>query len=229
MTEHIPVIEARNLSVYYLSGAIISRRRYSIRNLTFHVHENETVGLAGPSGCGKTSVGKAILGLLPTWEGDIYWSGKNIRNGISHTERRRFGWIGQESALSFNPSRKIIATLRETLRVNDITDTGDMLIRGMCERMNLDYRILSRYPFELSGGQVQRCALMRAFLTGPRFLVLDEPTSSLDPINQMEILQLIMSWRKESSMSLLIISHSQSLLSRYCDRIIRLDSANDRS
>ncbi len=223
MTEHAPLIEARNLRVYHHSGALFSRRNYCVNQLSFHLHENEIVGLAGPSGSGKTSVGKALLGLITSWEGDIYWSGKNIRNGVSGGMRRRFGWIGQEPALAFNPSRRVIATLRETLAVNGIAGSGDSVIRDISERMKLEYGMLHRYPFELSGGQVQRCALMRILMLDPRFLLLDEPTSSLDTINQLEILGLIQSWREEQGLTILLISHSSALLSRLCQRVITLE------
>ena len=226
MSEHTSVIEARNLSVYHLSGALFSRKTYCVRNLTFHIHRDEIVGLAGPSGSGKTSVGKAILGLNSIWEGDVYWNGRNIRTGVPREQRSKFGWIGQESTLAFNPSRRIIGILRETLSVNDIEDDKDILIKDMCDRMHLDFNMLHRYPFELSGGQVQRCTLMRILLLDPDFLLLDEPTSSLDTINQMEILNLLLSWKKERGLTILFISHSKVLLDRLCHRTITLEGTH---
>ena len=228
MTEHTPLIEVRNLNVYHLAGAVLSRRKYCVRLLNFHIHKNEVVGLAGASGSGKTSVGKALLGLTPHWEGDIYWNGSNIRNGIDHSMRRGFGWIGQEATLAFNPSRKIIATLQETLKVNGIEDPQDSCLREMCGRMQLEFSMLHRYPFELSGGQVQRCALLRQLMLTPRFLLLDEPTSSLDTINQLEIFRLIMSWRAEKGLAVMIISHSTALLQRLCNRTIKLETADEQ-
>jgi ABC-type dipeptide/oligopeptide/nickel transport system ATPase subunit len=226
MSEHMAVIEARNLSVFHFSGVMFSRKHYCVRNLTFHIHKNEIIGLAGPSGSGKTSLGKALLGLIPTWDGDVYWNGLNTRSGVTREQRRRFGWIGQESTLAFNPSRKIISVLRETLAVNGIVDSG-LLLEKMCKRMHLDPELLERRPFELSGGQVQRCALMRVLMLGPEFLLLDEPTSSLDTVNQKEIIRLLLDWKDEHGLSMLFISHSKALLGKICNRIMILENGND--
>jgi ABC-type dipeptide/oligopeptide/nickel transport system ATPase subunit len=222
--EHSPVIEARDLRVYYDEGYLFARRRWAGGPVSFHVHENELVGLAGPSGSGKTSVGKALLNLIPTWEGDVYWNGRNIRRIPLRRLRRQFGWIGQEPTLAFNPRRRIVDVLRETLRVNGIGGSPDERITEMCDSMNLDPVLIWRYPFELSAGQIQRFALMRVFLLEPGFVLLDEPTSSLDPLNQKQILQQILAWRQRHGLAALVISHSHTLLARLCDRVVTLEA-----
>ena len=227
MSVHESVIETRQLSVYHRSGAVFSKKAYCVRDLTLHVHRNEIVGLAGPSGSGKTSIGKAILGLIPTWDGDVYWNGYNIRRGIRRSSRRAYGWISQESTLSFNPSRKIIDVLHETLSVNGVNDDRQGRIRRMCEYMKIDQTILQRHSFEMSGGQIQRCALMRVLMLEPEFLLLDEPTSSLDTVTQLDILRLLLAWKREHGLTMIFISHSRELLKHFCHRIIDLGERDE--
>lgn len=223
MAEHNPVLEARDLRVYYDEGSLFARRRWVAGPVSFHVHEDEFVGLAGPSGSGKTSIGKALLNLIPTWQGDVYWNERNVRRTPLRPLRSQFGWISQEPTLAFNPRRRIGDVLRETLAVHGIEGDPSERIATTCDGMNLDPALLMRYPFELSAGQIQRLAIVRVLLLEPRFVVLDEATSSLDPLNQRQILQLILAWRQRHGLATVIISHSQRLLARLCDRVVTLE------
>ncbi|MDI9611827.1 MAG: ATP-binding cassette domain-containing protein [Acidobacteriota bacterium] len=219
-----PLIEARNLRVFYRSGSIFSRPRWVAGPISLHVHRGEFVGLSGPSGCGKTSVGKALLNLMGTWEGDIYWKGRNVRHASQRELRPRFGWISQEPMLAFNPRRRIMETLRETLSVNRVTGNAQHRVAQLCEMVNLQPGMAMRFPFELSAGQIQRFALIRIFMLDPEFVLLDEPTSSLDPINQAQILDLIGEWRRHHGLTALIIAHSQRVLKKVCDRLLYLSA-----
>jgi ABC-type dipeptide/oligopeptide/nickel transport system ATPase subunit len=214
------LIEARDLRVYYPAGAVLGRRRWAAGPLSLEVREDEFVGLAGPSGSGKTSIGKAMLNLIPTWEGAVSWLGQDVRRMPLRRLRPQFGWISQEPALAFNPRRRIAEVLDETLAVNGRRDSSD--IPALCESMNLDPSLLSRYPFELSAGQIQRLALIRVFMLQPKFVVLDEPTSSLDPINQLQILEHVLEWRRRHGLGALFIAHSRKLLAHVADRVVTL-------
>ncbi len=223
MSEHNPVLEARDLRVYYDEGSLFARRRWVAGPVSFHVHENEFVGLAGPSGSGKTSVGKALLNLIPTWRGDVYWDGRHVRRTPLRALRRQFGWISQEPTLAFSPRRRIGDVLRETLAVHGVGGDPSERVATTCRSMNLDPSLLMRYPFELSAGQVQRFAIVRVLLLDPRLVVLDEATSSLDPVNQRQTLELMLAWRQRHGLATVIISHSQRLLARLCDRVVTLE------
>jgi len=220
MPEHQAVVEARDLRVYHPTGRVFAARRWVAGPISLAVQRNEFVGLAGPSGSGKTSIGKALLNLVPTWEGDVFWNGLHVRRTTLRPLRASFGWISQEPTLAFNPRRRICQTLDETLAVNGRPDTG--AIRPLCDWMNLETPLLDRYPFELSAGQIQRLSLLRVFMLKPEFVVLDEPTSSLDPINQMQILDRILEWRRLHGLSALFIAHSRRLLAKVTDRVVQL-------
>jgi peptide/nickel transport system ATP-binding protein len=224
MSEHSAMVEARNLKVFYRRGSVLSHPRWVAGPLSFHVHAGEFVGLVGLSGSGKTSIGKALMNLIHTWEGDVYWKGCNVRNTSLRELRPRFGWISQEPMLAFNPRRRITETLRETLAVNRMSGNAQQIIAQMCEMMNLQQSMALRFPFELSAGQIQRFALIRTFMLDPEFVLLDEPTSSLDPVNQAQILDLIQEWRQNHGLAALIIAHSHRLLKRMCDRFLILDA-----
>ena len=212
------LVEARDLRVYYPAGTVLGRRRWVAGPISLTVRENEFVGLAGPSGSGKTSIGKALLNLIPTWEGNVFWLGQDVRRMALRRLRPQFGWISQEPPLAFNPRLRIAEVLHETLAVNGTK--GDGNIAALCESMNLDPSLLARYPFELSAGQIQRLALVRVFLLDPKFIVLDEPTSSPDPINQLQILEHVLEWRRRHGLAALFIAHSRRLLARVADRVI---------
>jgi peptide/nickel transport system ATP-binding protein len=215
-----PVLQALDVRVYYNEGILFPRRKNVAGPFTCSIDRDEIVGLAGPSGSGKTSLGKALLGLLPTWEGRIRWNGTDIRENSIRALRSRYGWIGQEPMLAFDPRLRIVDTLRETLKVNGLGGDASKRIRRMCDEMNLDRDLVLRRPFELSPGQVQRCSLIRVFLLEPLFVLLDEPTSSLDPINQAWVFERIFDWRREHGLAILLISHSRALLSRLCGRVV---------
>lgn len=220
-----PVIEAAGLRVYYNEGILFPKRKYVAGPFDCSIGRDEVVGLSGPSGSGKTSLGKALLGLIPTWEGTVCWNGIAIRPGAGGPRTKRgnnFGWIGQEPMLAFDPRLTIMDTLLETLRVNGSAGDASKRIEWMCREMNVDHELLLRRSFELSPGQVQRCSLVRTFMLEPGFVVLDEPTSSLDPVNQALIFERLFAWRREHGLAMLLISHSGMLLDRVCARVISL-------
>jgi oligopeptide transport system ATP-binding protein len=220
ITPDIPVVAAQDLRVYFTGEALFAKPRWVAGPLSLTIWANEFVGLAGPSGSGKTSLGKALLNLIPTWEGKVFWQGEDVRRRSLRRRRGQFGWICQEPTLAFNPRFRIREVLDETLAVNRCRNSHQIF--ELCEMLQLDVSLLNRYPFELSGGQVQRFALLRVLLLQPRFVVLDEPASSLDPLNQRLLIDRLFAWRERHGLTALFIAHSRRLLEQVTSRVITL-------
>jgi len=220
------ILTAKNLNIYYKKGLLSKDKKYIIKNFNFEIRPNQLIGLTGESGKGKTTLGKTLLGLHQYYEGKIYWKDSLLCNKTIKNLRTKYTWLGQEPFLMFNPNKKIIFVLKETLKViyKDKYNNEDMneLLKAQCSLFKLEPTLLDRYPFELSAGQIQRFALIRNFLVKPDFIVLDEPISSLDPYNSNLFLDIIEQYLNENIISILLISHKKTLLKNITDNIIEL-------
>lgn len=185
----------------------------------------------GPSGRGKTTLGNILLGLLPADGGSVRWSGEELGRlapGKRKTLRPRYQKIHQDPAASFPPRRTMTEVFRDFFRWGRLPDCLDRegwrqaLAEGM-EKASLSERLLGRYPCQLSGGELQRFALLRALLFDPLFLVADEPTSRLDPSVQARVAGLLTHEAEERCLAVLFISHDEALLEAVCSRILRLE------
>jgi ABC-type dipeptide/oligopeptide/nickel transport system ATPase subunit len=218
------IIETKNLNVFYKTGNIFQGKNHVIKDFNLKIEKGQIIGLSGTSGVGKTTLGKSILNLHKYWEGEILWNGKSINELDIKPIRSKYNWMGQEPSLTFNPVKIIESIIRETLFLNGMNDRvrQNEKIMEICVKLKLNDSLLKRYPYELSAGQIQRFALLRILLLSPVFVVLDEPTSSLDPINQILFLQNLKDYQKENDLSVLFISHSKKILKYICNNIIEL-------
>ena len=220
------ILTAKNLNIYYKKGLLSKDKKYIIKNFNFEIRPNQLIGLTGESGKGKTTLGKTLLGLHRYYEGEIYWRNDLLNNKTIKNLKTKYTWLGQESFLMFNPNKRIICILKETLKViyKDKYTNKDMdeLLKAQCSLFKLEPILLDRFPFELSAGQIQRFALIRNFLVKPDFIVLDEPISSLDPYNSKIFLDILEEYFNENILSILFISHKKTLLKNITDNIIEL-------
>jgi len=226
----IPLLEVRNLAIRYRlkSGELLA----AVQDASFHIAPGETLGLMGESGSGKSSIALAVLGLLPERQarcsGSVLFRDLDL---LALTERESqkirgasISLVFQEPDIALSPVMPVGDQIAEVIRAHRRSpwkkcrsDARDMLDRvGFSQ----NERIYRAYPHQLSGGQRQRIVLAQALACNPALLVADEPTSHLDLRSQAEFLDLLESLRRESGISILLISHTPEIQARMADRLL---------
>lgn len=215
------LVKVKDLKKYFpFQGGLFKKTTGFIKavdGISFSIDMGETLGFVGESGCGKTTMGRAILRLIEPTSGTILFDNVDVTGlgGEALREmRRHFQMVFQDHLSSLNPRMIIRDIISEPFIVHGIKDRKvienrvDELIRlvGLMEEHK------NRYPHELSGGQRQRIGIARALALNPKFLVLDEPTSSLDVSTQAQILNLLQDLQRELNLTYLFISHNLSVV-----------------
>lgn len=217
------LVETRDLRIYFRVRGSLTKRVRAVDRVNISIRSNETLGVVGESGSGKTTLGRAVLGLIKPTGGEVFFEGRNIWRikGREYREfRRNAQMIFQDPHTSLNPRMTIAEILSEPIREFGI-DVGDVesFLEEQLRIVGLGKEFLYRYPHELSGGQKQRVAILRALLPRPKFIVLDEPTSSLDVSVQAQILELLKDLQKKYGLTYMFISHDISVVKYMSDRI----------
>lgn len=205
-----------------------------IRDVSFSLHSGEILGIVGESGSGKSTLIKAAMGLLgcegQVTRGDIWFKGKNLPD-LPHKELRKLcgpelGYIFQNAGSSFCPIRTVGAQLYETMREHDRISKADFEARAMEMLQKLGFengkRILTSYPFELSGGMQQRIGIAAAMLLNPSILFADEPTSALDVTIQKQVVEEMLLVRKTFGTAIILVAHNLGVIGAMADRVLVL-------
>jgi oligopeptide/dipeptide ABC transporter ATP-binding protein len=196
----------------------------AVDGIDLDVHEGQTVALVGESGCGKTTLGRTILRLIEPTSGEIYFEGVDLLK-LSKSEMRRtranLQFVQQDPQSALNPRMTVKASVGEPLVVHGIAG-GKRLreeVLSLLQKVGLGKDHLNRFPQEFSGGQRQRICIARALALNPKFIVLDEPTASLDVSVQAQILNLLKDLQKELQLTYLFISHDLSVVRYISDEV----------
>ena len=211
------LIEIKNLSKHF--GHIIA-----VDNVSLNVSKGEILGLVGESGSGKTTLGRIILCLISSTSGEIRYLGKDIFK-LKGKELKKFREeaqvIFQDPYTSLNPRMRVGETIGEPLLIHNLVEK-DKIRERIGELLNLVHlpaHYSQRYPHELSGGERQRVGIARALATNPKFIVADEPVSSLDVTVQAEILKLLLELKTKLGLTILFIAHDLMIVQNLCDRV----------
>ncbi len=194
-------------------------RTVAVDHVDFEFHVGEVISIVGESGSGKTTLAKMLLGLISTTEGEIYFQGQ--KRDISSGKKKQEYWkniqaIFQDPFSAYNTFHKIDAVLLDCIRMrgggNLPREKKVALMTEACSFVNLKFaELTNKYPFELSGGQMQRLMIARIFLLKPRILIADEPTSMIDACSRATILDMLMQLRNEIGMTIVFITHDIGL------------------
>jgi len=199
--------------------AYSGQKTVAVDHVDFSFYEGEVVSIVGESGSGKTTLAKVLLGLTSITEGDIYFQGE--KRDIRTQKKKKEYWkniqaIFQDPFSSYNIFRKIDAVLLDCINLRGGRHLPHAkkveLMTEACSFVNLKFEELTnKYPFELSGGQMQRLMIARIFLLRPKILLADEPTSMIDACSRATILDELMHLRNEIGMTIIFITHDIGL------------------
>ena len=226
------LLEVQDLHVAYHSRA--GERIPALDGVSFDVRPRETLGVLGESGSGKSTLASALLRLLPgnaeIQRGAVLFEGLDLLRAEPRALERirgaRIALIFQEPSLALHPTLRIDEQICDVLASHQ--SSSRQALRGKTLQILEEFfpvesaRIANSYPHQLSGGQQQRVLIAQAIACGPSLIVADEPTASLDPTTQNEILSLFHALRKKFNLSLILITHNPALLTGLADRVLVL-------
>ncbi|MBT9318292.1 dipeptide/oligopeptide/nickel ABC transporter permease/ATP-binding protein [Actinobacillus pleuropneumoniae] len=217
-----PILQVKNLSIRFPN-------RYGeiplVDNISFTVHEGETMGLVGESGCGKSITAFSIMGLLPKTAqitGEILFtdrSGKQYdllkSDQLNELRGHEISMIYQDALSALNPSMRIKDQMAQL-----ISRGGKQSAETLLQWVKLDpEKTLNRYPHELSGGQRQRVLIAMALAREPKLLIADEPTTALDVVVQAEVIKLLNELREKLGFAMVFVSHDLALVAQMAHHI----------
>ena len=212
------ILKIDSIEKYYGNKGNILK---AIDDVSFEVQKGEFVGVMGPSGSGKTTLLNVIATIDEVSSGHIYLNGKDLteinKKEIGRFRRENLGFIFQDfnliDTLTIHENIALALTINKTNK-NEI----DGKVNSVAKELGIE-EILTKYPYEVSGGQKQRTACARALVTNPKLILADEPTGALDSKSAQMLIEMISSLNKDFKATILMVTHD-SFTASYCDRIL---------
>lgn len=199
-----------------------SKNVKAVDNVSFDIPKNSTFGIVGESGSGKTTIGRTILRLIEPTSGVIRYLSTDITS-LNKRElrifRRKMQIVSQDPYNSLHPRKLVKNIIGEGLQIHFNLSSEEIhkKVRDILEQVGLREEHMFRYPHEFSGGQRQRISVARALVLKPEFLILDEPTSSLDVSVQAVILKMFKDLKRDFSLTYLFITHDLAVIDYMTD------------
>jgi len=212
----------------FLESALTRKHEFvrAVDDVDFTIQKGQTLGLVGESGSGKTTIGRLLLGLVEPTSGEIAIGGKKIVNATSQeleSFRREAQMIFQDPAAALNPRMTIGQAIKDAVDIHQIgsVDAREEMVLKMMERVGLTPAGLfyDKYPHQLSGGQRQRAVIGRAMILEPQLVVADEPVAMVDVSIRAQILDLLLSLKRDLKLTYIFITHDLATANYFCDRI----------
>ena len=201
-------LKAENISFKYPSA-----KEYLLKDVNLELDNNKVIGLIGDSGSGKSTLCKILSGYVTQYEGSVTFDGNPLpKKGFKPVQL-----IYQHPEKVMNPKWKMKQVLEESWDVPD-----DIL-----KEFSIQKSWLTRFPQELSGGELQRFSVVRSLNPNTKFLIADEMTTMLDAITQVQIIDSVLKLVKERNMGFLLVSHDMPLVEKICDEKIYLKDINN--
>ena len=225
----IPLLKTEHLVMHFRApgGPLFARQReviHAVNDMSFELHQGETLGLVGETGCGKSTVARCVVQLYQSTGGRVYYRGKDLtelRRSQLRPLRRHIQLIFQDPYASLNPRYSVRRIIREPLdihRVGSINERNER-VNELLEVVGLNSYMADRFPHEFSGGQRQRISIARALGLNPDLIICDEPVSALDVSIQAQILNLLGELQQERGLSYLFIAHDLAVVKHISHRI----------
>ncbi|MGB3535574.1 MAG: ABC transporter ATP-binding protein [Microcoleaceae cyanobacterium] len=242
-----PLLKVEQLKVGYKIPGVFGETKkvfMAVDGISFEVYQGETLGLVGESGCGKSTLSRALLQLIAPLSGRVIFEGEEITapqqqgsilKAIGNYQKRqqyqrKLRWLRRDMQIIFqdpfsslDPRMSIGDAITEPMLIHRVgANTKERRDRAayLLERVELDQKLMRRYPHEFSGGQRQRVCIARALALNPKFVICDESVSALDVSVQAQVLNLLKELQAEFGLTYIFISHDLSVVKFMSDRIM---------
>lgn len=220
MSENV-ILDVKNLKKYFKTSR---GTLHAVDDVSFQIEKGKTLGLVGESGCGKSTTGRAILRLIEPSSGEVIFGGEDVASFNKkrlRAARKDMQIIFQDPFSSINPRKTIAQIIAQPLVLHKICSRKEQEERvlELMETVGLAPRLMNSYPHELDGGRRQRVGIARALAANPKFIVCDEPVSSLDVSIQAQILNLMNELQEKNGLTYLFITHDLSVVNHFSDDI----------
>lgn len=215
------LIQVKNLKTFF---SVPAGTVHAVDDVTFSIKEGRTMGVVGESGCGKTTLGRTIIHLQESTDGQILFRDRDITRVNKHQLkelRRDLQIVFQDPFSSLNPRMTVEESIKEPLLLSKRYSKDELkdVLDSLMEQVGIDSRLRASFPHELDGGRRQRVVIARALAMDPSFICCDEPVSALDVSIQAQVLNLLQDLQEKRILTYLFITHDLSVVRHISDDI----------